>query len=598
MCGIIGCYCKDKAQEILLNGLKRLEYRGYDSAGLSIFDGKEINTLKAQGRVAALEERLNAGHEFGGGIGIAHTRWATHGEPNEKNAHPHTVGRVSVVHNGIIENFKEKKAELTAEGRSFCSETDTEVLAALLDKFLNEGKSLTHAAAELLETAQGAMAAAFLIDAQPPVILALKRKSPLFIGRAHDGLLLASDLRAMPDTVEEYTALEDEEFAILQAFDCCFFNRHGRLKKKFIRKTQEFTEYSKAEFEHFMLKEIYEQPRTIADTLSYTQNTALKNADAIKKAEHLHIIACGTAYHAGLLIADCFEKKARLRCSVHYAGEFRYSSPILKSGELCLAISQSGETADTLAALSLALRQGLYCIGLINSPHSTAERECAEVIYTKAGPEVAVAATKSFTAQVAAGIILAARAAEIRACLTHSELRDIYFAASALPTAIAKALSVEEEIKKIAAEISRHKSVFFIGRGRDLPLAYEGALKLKEISYIHAEALAGSELKHGTISLIEKNTPVIALSIGFSHTEKLASGIAEIRARGGRVTVFTDSAGPFDDCEKTVLLPQGPEPFSPLVGAVAVQLLAYHTANYLGRDIDKPRNLAKSVTVE
>ena len=596
MCGIIGYAGKRQAPDILLDGLQKLEYRGYDSAGIAVFDQNAVSIVKARGKVATLTPMLTSEHFKKAHCGIGHTRWATHGEPDDVNAHPHRVGKVTLVHNGIIENYRELAADYHPHP---VSATDSEIAAAVINAHYdgNPEQAVFEAAALF----RGSFALGILFEDQTDRIYALRRGSPLIAAVGEEGNFLASDVPAILSHSRNYYLLEEGELAIIDSAGVRFVDKSGTDIKKEL-KTADWSEEAarKNGFAHFMLKEIFEQPEVIRATLArYKHRDALfENEDLdLHVRGNVHIVACGSACHAGLMGKYAIEKLARIPVTVHIASEFRYDRPLLKKEDLVIAVSQSGETADTLAAVKLARELNVPTLALVNVRGSSLERVADRTLYTPAGPEIAVATTKAYLAQVCLMQLLAVAMAED--ILTAKERKDMLTALEALPAQLSDALSFREEAKRLAPCFKNAEHVFFMGRGQDHFLAMEGSLKLKEISYIHSESYAAGELKHGTISLITENTPVIALMTDRERLHKTASNLKEVESRGAFVTVLTyDDVDTKDYAHRRITLPSTASLTAPLAAALKLQLLAYYVALERGCDIDQPRNLAKSVTVE
>ncbi len=599
MCGIIGYAGGRNTAEVLLGGLKKLEYRGYDSAGIALMRNGDVAIYKTHGKVAALEAQVAQKNTAGADVGIGHTRWATHGAPEDVNAHPHRSGKVVLVHNGIIENEQELRQALAKEGHFPVSDTDTELIAMQIDHLYDGDpqKAIRQAVSEL----EGSYALGILFEDRPRELYALRKDSPLVIGRGTNESLIASDIPAILEYTRDYWLMEEGELALLTAERVTFFDRAGHPFEKPLR-TADWDEQSaqKGGYPHFMAKEIAEQPEAIKNTVGqYYRNGVLLEelGEELSIKGTLRIVACGSAYHAGLMGKYVIEKLARLPVEVEQASEFRYRDPILTKDDLILVISQSGETADSLAALRLAKERGVPTLGIVNVWGSTLAREADKTLYTAAGPEISVATTKAYTCQVTLLYLLALRLAQKR--LSPAEFAQICAELERLPHYVSEALAQEEAYRQAALRIKNAEHLFFIGRGQDYYLGCEGSLKLKEISYIHSEAYAAGELKHGTISLIEPGTPVIALMTDRERVLKSAANIREVRARGAEVLCITypdiDTAGIADH---RLELPLCPDLLAPIPGAVLTQLLAYYTATERGNDVDQPRNLAKSVTVE
>lgn len=610
MCGIVGYIGKKQAAPILLDGLEKLEYRGYDSAGMAVYDGKQINIKKATGRLKVLNELTHAGELLPGTVGIGHTRWATHGEPSDVNAHPHFNAdrTIAVVHNGIIENYLKLRKQLTEKGYTFLSETDTEVVAHLLDYYYKKCGDPLEAVTKIMHRVEGSYALGILFSDEPDVVYAVRKDSPLIVGKGKEGNLIASDVPAVLKYTREVYFIENEEIARLSEDKIEFFNEDGEQIEKESKMIEwDINAAEKGGYEHFMLKEMYEQPKTVRDTLSprikdgriVIDELGMTDEEiaAIKK---IHIVACGSAYHTGVTNKYIFEGLARIPVEVDVASEFRYRDPILEDGTLVVIISQSGETADTLAALRLAKERGIMTLGIVNVVGSSIAREADKVMYTWAGPEIAVATTKAYSAQLIALYLLAIKFAQVRGKITDSESAELITDLKKLPDQIEMLLHNKEKIQRFANRYIAAKDVFFIGRGIDYAISLEGSLKLKEISYIHSEAYAAGELKHGTISLIEDGTLVAAVATQKDLYKKTISNIVEVRTRGAFVLAITNEEN--TEIEKAadyvVYLPQTSKYFTNSLAIVPLQLFAYYVAVGKGCDVDKPRNLAKSVTVE
>jgi glucosamine--fructose-6-phosphate aminotransferase (isomerizing) len=605
MCGIIGIVGTSPVAGRLLESLKRLEYRGYDSAGVAALDQGQIVRRRAAGKIRNLEALL-AADPMPGEIGIGHTRWATHGPPSERNAHPHQAGRVCVVHNGIIENFAELKRDLTAQGRIFTSDTDTEVVAHLIDRELAKGLAPLDAFKAVLDQLHGAYALAVLIQGAEDLILGARRGSPLVVGFGEGEMFIGSDALAVGPFTQVIAYLEEGDYVAITADGAMIFDAAAQpvlRPRRTVPTSAALVE--KGNYRHFMEKEIHEQPDACRYTLSAYLDPVSMTASApegfdFKDVTRLQIVACGTAYYAGMTAKYLFEKLADLPVDVEVASEFRYRDPAVSTGTLALAVSQSGETADTLAALKWCKSKGLVTAALVNAHQSSMAREADHMWPTHAGPEIGVASTKAFTAQVCALTALAIAAAARRGRIDRAEEARLVQVLLEAPRLITEALQVEDAAKALAQDLSKARDVIYLGRGSAFPLAMEGALKLKEISYIHAEGYAAGELKHGPIALIDELTPVIVLAPADALFEKTASNMAEVAARGGPIILITDADGAkHAPASARILLAPGCDPvIAPLVFAPAIQLLAYHVGVYKGADVDQPRNLAKSVTVE
>jgi glucosamine--fructose-6-phosphate aminotransferase (isomerizing) len=609
MCGIIGVTGTGPAVPRLIDSLKRLEYRGYDSAGVAAMVDGRIERRRAKGKIRELEAVLLA-EPLSSTVGIGHTRWATHGAPTTPNAHPHKAGRVALVHNGIIENFAELKAGLTAEGRVFESQTDTEVVAHLLDHQLGLGMTPLDAFKAALDQLRGAYALAVLIEGEDDLILGARRGSPLVVGWGEGEMYLGSDALAVGPFTQKISYLEEGDFVAVTRAGARMFEASGAaVERPVVQVSASSAMVEKGAYRHFMEKEIHEQPDSVQHTLSHyldlvTGKAKLQTLEAgaidFAQIDRIQIVACGTAFYAGQIGRYAFEKIAGLPCDVEIASEFRYRSPAVTPGTLAVAVSQSGETADTLASLTWCKAKGLKTAALVNVHSSSMAREADVLWPTHAGPEIGVASTKAFTAQVAALLALAVAAGVARGRIDGQAEGELVKALFEAPRLIAEALQMDADIRAVAHDLSKATDVLFLGRGAMFPLAMEGALKLKEISYIHAEGYAAGELKHGPIALIDEETPTIALAPLDDVFEKTASNLQEVAARGGPVIMIAPRTAPdphgagirrihAPDCHPLV---------APLVYAVPVQLLAYYTAVQKGTDVDQPRNLAKSVTVE
>ncbi|WP_066798864.1 glutamine--fructose-6-phosphate transaminase (isomerizing) [Sphingomonas soli] len=607
MCGIVGIVGTSDVAQRLFDGLKRLEYRGYDSAGIATLNGGEIDRRRAKGKLANLGERL-AENPLPGLIGIAHTRWATHGAPTEDNAHPHIVGDVTIVHNGIIENFKPLRDELIAEGREFNSQTDTEVVAHLVDRELKSGKSPRDAVASVLPRLHGAFAVAFLFRSQPDILICARLGAPLTVGYGDGENYLGSDAHALAPLTQRIAYLEEGDWAVVTRESVEVFDRDNKpVERPIVQSGATAEVIDKGNHAHFMLKEIYEQPVVVAQTLqSYIrpveQMVAMPNMDFdLSRIERVAIVACGTASYVGMIGKYWIERFARVPVEVDVASEFRYRDPVLLPHTLGVVVSQSGETADTLAALRHMKANGVTTAGIINVPTSSMAREVDLLLSTHAGPEIGVASTKAFTCQLSVMAALAVNLARAKGLLPPSEEREIVRHLIEAPAAINAALARDEGIAAMAHTIAEARDVLYLGRGPDYPLALEGALKLKEISYIHAEGYASGEMKHGPIALIDDSVPLIVLAPSGPLFDKTVSNMQEAKARGARVVLISDAEGlaqAGDDAVATIEMPSVHPLIAPLVYAVPVQLLAYHVAVAKGTDVDQPRNLAKSVTVE
>ena len=608
MCGIVGILGQGPVAEQLVDSLKRLEYRGYDSAGVATLQGDHLDRRRAEGKLKNLEMRLRA-EPLSGHTGIGHTRWATHGRPTENNAHPHATDNVAVVHNGIIENFRELRAGLQKEGAKFASETDTEVVAHLVESYLLKGYSPVDAVKASLPQLRGAFALAFLFKGHDDLMIGARKGSPLAIGHGDGEMYLGSDAIALAPFTDAITYLEDGDWAVLTRTTGVIYDAQGNLVHRGVLKSGASSFLvDKANYRHFMAKEIHEQPEVVGHTLArYVDMAAERVAVPIKlpfefkDIQRISITACGTASYASYIAKYWFERLARVPVEIDVASEFRYREAPLRKGDLAILISQSGETADTLAALRYAKAQGLHTLSVVNVPTSTIARESETVLQTLAGPEIGVASTKAFTCQLMVLAALAVAAGKARGELSEQDETKFVRGLIEIPRLIAAALATEPQIEKLARDIAKSRDVLYLGRGTSFPLALEGALKLKEISYIHAEGYAAGELKHGPIALIDETMPVVVIAPHDRVFEKTVSNMQEVAARGGNIILMTDAKGAAEatiDSLITIVLPDMAATFTPLVYAIPVQLLAYHTAVVMGTDVDQPRNLAKSVTVE
>ena len=607
MCGIIGIIGNDEVAPRLVDALKRLEYRGYDSAGIAtLLDGK-LARRRAEGKLVNLEKRL-AGDPLPGVIGIGHTRWATHGKPVERNAHPHITTRLAVVHNGIIENFAELRAMLEAEGRKFETETDTEAVAHLVTRELEKGKSPVEAVRDSLPLLQGAFALAFLFEGDEETLIGARQGPPLAVGYGDGEMFLGSDAIALSPFTDTIAYLEDGDWAVLTRKGVTVYDENNVEVERTVQKSQTANMLvSKGNHRHFMQKEIFEQPEVISHTLAnyldFTTGRVREEAVGIdfSKVDRLTISACGTAFYAASVGKYWFEQIARLPVDSDIASEFRYREMPLSKDSLAMFVSQSGETADTLASLRYCKSQGLKIASVVNVTGSTIARESDAVFPTLAGPEIGVASTKAFTCQLSTMASLAIAAAKVRGTIDDKREQELVRQLSEAPRFINQVLKLEDQIAAVCSELAKVNHVLYLGRGTSFPLAMEGALKLKEISYIHAEGYAAGELKHGPIALIDETMPVIVIAPSDRLYEKTVSNMQEVAARGGRIILITDKKGAAAaslDTMATIVLPDVPEFITPLVYALPIQMLAYHTAILMGTDVDQPRNRAKSVTVE
>ncbi|RUZ77633.1 glutamine--fructose-6-phosphate transaminase (isomerizing) [Mesorhizobium sp. M7A.F.Ca.US.006.01.1.1] len=607
MCGIVGIVGHSQVAPLIVDALKRLEYRGYDSAGVATIERGELARRRAEGKLINLERRLKD-EPLDGTIGIGHTRWATHGVPNETNAHPHFSDGVAIVHNGIIENFAELRDELVHDGYSFSSQTDTEVVAHLVARELAKGLKPVEAAHQALKRLEGAFALAIMFKGDEDLIVGARNGPPLAVGHGDGEMFLGSDAIALAPFTNSITYLEDGDWAVVRRDGVTIFDIDGT---KVDRKRQQSLSTSfmvdKGNRRHFMEKEIHEQPEVISHTLAnYLDfvggvSKPLDLPFNFAEINRLAISACGTAYLAGLIGKYWFERYARLPVDIDVASEFRYREMPLSKNDAAFFISQSGETADTLASLRYCRKAGMKIGAIVNVRESTMARESDVVLPTLAGPEIGVASTKAFTCQLSVLASLAVRAGVARGTISKEQEKALVRALSEAPRYANQVLKLEEQIERIARELSRYKDVLYLGRDTNFPLAMEGALKLKEISYIHAEGYAAGELKHGPIALIDENMPVIVIAPHDRIFEKTVSNMQEVAARGGKIILITDSKGAALTSVKTmetIVLPDVPEIISPIIYALPIQMLAYFTAVFMGTDVDQPRNLAKSVTVE
>jgi glucosamine--fructose-6-phosphate aminotransferase (isomerizing) len=608
MCGIVGILGREPVAMGLVDALKRLEYRGYDSAGVATLEHGHLTRRRAEGKLKNLETRLSR-EPLKGTIGIGHTRWATHGAPNESNAHPHATDKLAVVHNGIIENYRELREQLEKSGAKFATETDTEVVAHLVTSEMKKGKQPIEAVAAALPQLRGAFALAFLFEGEENLLVGARRGSPLAIGFGSGEMYIGSDAIALAPFTDQIAYLEEGDLAIVTRGGVEVRDAAGKRVER-QRQTSSAGAFlvDKGNHRHFMAKEIYEQPEVVGHTLSHYLDMTRERVRLpfetpfdFKKLERITISACGTAFYAGSVAKYWFERFARLPVDIDIASEFRYREAPLPKNGLAIFVSQSGETADTLASLRYAKENGQHTLSVVNVPSSTIARESEVVAPTLAGPEIGVASTKAFTCQLAALACLAVAAGRARGVLSEEDERKLVRMLIEVPRHMVEALALEPEIERLAKQLENARDVLYLGRGTSYPLAMEGALKLKEISYIHAEGYAAGELKHGPIALIDEHMPVVVIAPYDKVFEKTASNMQEVLARGGRVILLTDPKGAAEAGvgARTILtLPEMPATVTPIVYAVPVQLLAYHVAVMRGTDVDQPRNLAKSVTVE
>ncbi|HEV2628256.1 MAG TPA: glutamine--fructose-6-phosphate transaminase (isomerizing) [Pseudolabrys sp.] len=608
MCGIVGILGTEPVAEHLVDALKRLEYRGYDSAGIATLDHGTLGRRRAEGKLKALENRLGK-EPLGGTIGIGHTRWATHGRPTESNAHPHATDKVAVVHNGIIENFRELRDSLTKDGAKFSSETDTEVVAHLVTREMKSGKTPVEAVAAALKQLRGAFALAFLFTGEDDLMIGARKGSPLAVGYGDGEMYLGSDAIALAPFTDTVSYLDDGDWVVLTRKGAQVYDAHDKpVERTIIKSTASAMLIDKGNFKHFMAKEIHEQPEVVGHTLAHYIDMVHEQVKLPsdlpfdwKKLKRVSISACGTAFYAGLVAKYWFERFAKLPVEIDIASEFRYREAPLEAGDLMIVISQSGETADTLATLRYAKEHNQHVLAVVNVPTSTIARESDVVMPTLAGPEIGVASTKAFTCQLTVLACLAIAAGCARGELSRADEQKLVHAMIEVPRLMVQALKIEPKIEALAHELSKARDVLYLGRGTSFPIALEGALKLKEISYIHAEGYAAGELKHGPIALIDETMPVIVIAPHDRVFEKTVSNMQEVAARGGRIVLVTDARGAAEatvDSAHTLVLPDMAATVTPLVYAIPVQLMAYHTAAVIGTDVDQPRNLAKSVTVE
>jgi glucosamine--fructose-6-phosphate aminotransferase (isomerizing) len=611
MCGIIGILSDQPAALRLVEALKRLEYRGYDSAGVALLEGGRLKRLRAPGKLSNLDEKVRE-TSLKAGVGIGHTRWATHGQPNETNAHPHAAGRVAIVHNGIIENFRELREAMEARGRKFETETDSETIAHLIDEGIVEGLSPKDAFKRTLDQLRGAFAIAALVEGENDLILGGRRGSPLVVGIGDKEMFLGSDALAVGPFTQRVVYLEEGDWCALSRTTCEIFDAAGKkVKRPETHVPAAGAAAEKGNYRHFMQKEIYEQPDFAGRTISayvdaYDLKVALparpgKQTLDFKKFDRIQIVACGTAYYAGFVAKYWFEQIAGLVTDIDVASEFRYRDPVLSPSTLALVVTQSGETADTLAALRYCQSKGVMTAAVVNVPTSTIAREADVILPTLAGVEIGVASTKAFTAQLCALLATAIAAGRARGFLSKEQEKQHVHAMLEVPRLISEALKVEDRVRDLAVEIAKARDILYLGRGQHYPIALEGALKLKEISYIHAEGYAAGELKHGPIALIDEKTPVFMAAPHDHLFEKSLSNLQEVSARHGRVLLVSDAEGVKAAGKApwaTLEIPACERVIQPIVTIIPLQLLAYHVAVEKGTDVDQPRNLAKSVTVE
>jgi len=615
MCGIVGYIGKRDAYPIILNGLKRLEYRGYDSAGIALYDGENLKLSKTKGKVSDLEQKMQVENTITGNIGIGHTRWATHGVPNDVNSHPHysNSGDLVIIHNGIIENYESLKQELTKRGFHFKSDTDTEVLVNLIEDVKNqENVKLGKAVQIALNQTIGAYAIAVFDKNKPDEIVVARLGSPLAIGVGEDEFFIASDASPFLEFTKNAIYLEDGEMAIVRTYKEMKVRKihDDSLVDPYIQELQmNLEQIEKGGYDHFMLKEIYEQPQAIKDTFRgrmLVDKSIIKMAgiddhiDKFLNAKRILVVACGTSWHAGLVAEYIFEELARVPVEVEYASEFRYRNPVIDKDDVLIAISQSGETADTMAAIKLAKENGAFVFGVCNVVGSSISRESHAGAYTHAGPEIGVASTKAFTTQITVLTLIALELAKRKGKISNSEFHQYLIELENIPSKVAKALESNDLIEQIAQVYKDAKNCLYLGRGFNFPVALEGALKLKEISYIHAEGYPAAEMKHGPIALIDADMPVVVIATKKGHYEKVVSNIQEIKSREGKIIGIV-TEGDVDVrklADHVIEVPDTLECLTPLLTTIPLQLLSYHIAIALDRNVDQPRNLAKSVTVE
>jgi glutamine---fructose-6-phosphate transaminase (isomerizing) len=608
MCGIVGILGRGPVADQIVDSLKRLEYRGYDSAGVATLEGDHLERRRAEGKLKNLEAKLQA-KPLAGHTGIGHTRWATHGKPTENNAHPHATDRVAVVHNGIIENFRELREALQKKGAVFKTETDTEIVLHLIDSYLAKGIGPVEAVKASLSQLRGAFALGFIFAGDDNLMIGARNGPPLAIGYGEGEMYLGSDAIALGPFTDTISYLEDGDWVVLTRNGAVIYDKNDAIvHREAIKHSAATSLVDKANYRHFMAKEIHEQPEVVGHTLARyidmaTERVAIpvKLPFDFRDIQRISIVACGTASYAGYIAKYWFERLGRVPVELDVASEFRYREAPLRKGDLAIFISQSGETADTLAALRYAKAEGVHTLSVVNVASSTIARESETVLPTLAGPEIGVASTKAFTCQLMVLAAIAVAAGKARGELSDADEAKLVHGLVEIPRLMAEALTIEPQIEKLAREIAKSKDVLYLGRGTSYPLALEGALKLKEISYIHAEGYAAGELKHGPIALIDENMPVVVIAPFDRVFEKTVSNMQEVAARGGNIILMTDAKGAAEatiESLVTIVLPDMAATFTPMVYAVPVQLLAYHTAVVMGTDVDQPRNLAKSVTVE
>ncbi|GEP93781.1 glutamine--fructose-6-phosphate transaminase (isomerizing) [Chitinophaga cymbidii] len=612
MCGIVAYIGKREAYPVVIKGLKRLEYRGYDSAGVALLNGGDLKVYKKKGKVAELEDHV-VGKDLHSVLAIGHTRWATHGEPCDRNAHPHLSGdgKLAMVHNGIIENYAQLKKELLNKGHQFTSDTDTEVLIHFIQEIKKSNQCSTEEALRIaLKRVVGAYVILIVDEDNPDTLLAARKGSPLVIGVGKGEHFLASDASPIVEYTKEVVYVNDYEIAIVKADELILKNISNEIQTPYIQKLDvELAAIEKGGYDHFMLKEIFEQPQTIFDSLrgrldakagKLTLGGLREHTDLLKEANRIIIVACGTSWHAGLVAEYMIEELCRIPVEVEYASEFRYRNPVVGKGDVIIAVSQSGETADTLVAMESAKEKGAIILGVCNVVGSSIARLSHAGVYTHAGPEIGVASTKAFTAQLAVLALIGLKVAVEKGTITEQRFQHLLDELEDVSDKVAIALELNEQVKKIADKYKDARDFLYLGRGYNFPVALEGALKLKEISYIHAEGYPAAEMKHGPIALVDENLPVVFVATKDSYYEKIVSNIQEIKARKGMVIAITTEGdqiipGMADD---VIVVPEADELVAPIISVIPLQLLAYHIGVLKGLDVDKPRNLAKSVTVE
>ncbi len=606
MCGIVGYVGKKDCTKVLLDSLSKLEYRGYDSAGVAVFENGKIKTEKTKGRIAQLEEKINRNGGLNGNAGIGHTRWATHGEPSDVNSHPHGNANITIVHNGIIENYSKIKSFLESKGYVFESQTDTETVAKLLDYYYNGNPMET--IENVLDDIEGSYALGILFKDFPDTVYAVRKDSPLIVGVGEDEAFIASDVPAFLKFTNKYYLLEQDEIVILKDGGASIYDKHGTpIEKELMIADWDMEAAEKGGYEHFMLKEINEQPTAITNTISPRIKDGMPSLEECGMTEeklasynNIFVVACGTAMHAGLVGKYVIEQIGRIPVTVDVASEFRYRNPIITDKDLVIVVSQSGETADTLEALKLSKKMGADTLAIVNVVGSSIAREADMVIYTHAGPEISVASTKAYSVQVAVFYLFAFELAYARGAISKEECMRLTKELQSIPTMLDVVLKQDQICKYVSSTLVNAENLLYIGRGLDYAMSMEGSLKLKEISYIHSESYAAGELKHGTISLVTENMPVIAVATQRNLFDKTVSNAKEVKARGGKVIFVTHNYINVDDdvADYKIGVPTVDDLLMPLVTVVPLQLIAYYTSVLRGNDVDKPRNLAKSVTVE